>query len=125
MLENTGMLYSYNGRVSVYTALPTLVGWPFHELQWRGYLDELAVWKPWVDPGKIYQTTDPAEAEALLRQYNVHYVFVGQIENGSKAVYSNIGEKAKYSPESLAKFSKFMKTLYADPVNNVYIYAFE
>lgn len=125
VLENTGMLYSYNGRVSAYTALPTLVGWPFHELQWRGYLDDQAIWKPWVDTGKIYQTTDPTEAEALLRQYNVHYVFIGQIENGSKAVYSNVDQKTKYSPESLAKFSKFMKTIYADPVNNIYIYAFE
>ena len=103
MLENTGMLYSYNGRVSVYTALPTLVGWPFHELQWRGYLDELAVWKPWVDPGKIYQTTDPAEAEALLRQYNVHYVFVGQIENGSKATRSTNKETAIPYPTAAEK----------------------
>ena len=68
---------------------------------------------------------DLPEAEALLRQYNVHYVFVGQLENGSKGVYSNIDEKTKYSPQSLAKFSLFMKTIYADPVNNIYIYAFD
>ncbi|MBN9393458.1 MAG: hypothetical protein J0I20_35835 [Chloroflexi bacterium] len=125
VLENNGLFYSYNGRVSVYTGLPTVVGWANHELQWRGNLDELDIWKPWVDMGKIYETTDQAEAEALLKKYNVKYVFVGQIENGNKPYYSNIGDYAHYSPEALAKFSKFMKTIYADPLYNVYIYAFE
>ena len=125
VLENNGLFYSYNGRVSVYTGLPTVVGWCNHELQWRGNLDELDIWKPWVDMGKIYETTDQAEAEALLKKYNVKYVFVGQIENGNKPYYSNIGDYGHYSPEALAKFSKFMKTIYADPLYNVYIYAFE
>ncbi len=125
VLENNGLFYSYNGRVSVYTGLPTVVGWANHELQWRGYLDELDIWKPWVDMGKIYETTDSKEAETLLRKYNVKYVFVGQIENGSKPYYSNLGDYAHYSPEALAKFSKFMKTIYADPLHNVYVYAFD
>lgn len=125
VLENSAMLYSYGSRISTYTGLSTLVGWPFHELQWRGYLDEQEVWKPWNATNRIYQTTDPVEAEALLKQYNVKYVFVGQIENGTSPLYSNIAEFARYSPESLAKFSKFMKQIYADPKNNIYVYAFD
>jgi uncharacterized membrane protein len=124
VLEANGMNYSWGDRISVYTGLPTLVGWPFHELSWRGgYLDEMAIWQPWLDMDRIYETTDSQQALALLKQYKVRYVFVGQIENGSRDGGQNSKLK-HFSPAALAKFGSFMKTIYADPINNIYIYAF-
>ncbi len=124
VLEVNGMNYSWASRISVYTGLPTVIGWPFHELQWRGNLDELAVWQPWLDMTKIYETTDVEEAKTLLHKNHVRYVFVGQVENGTRSLFSDGHEFKKFSPEALAKFAGFMKTVYADPANNIYIYAF-
>ena len=62
------MNYSWGDRVSTYTGLPTIVGWPFHELQWRGTIPELEIWENWLDMDRIYQTTDPAKALELLKE---------------------------------------------------------
>lgn len=124
VLEANGMNYSWGNRVSTYTGLPTIVGWPFHELQWRGNLPELEIWENWLDMGRIYETTDNAKAIELLKKHNVRYVFVGQAENGTRSLFSDWREVKKYPPEGLAKFGQFMKTIYADPANNIYIYAF-
>ncbi len=124
LLEDNAQLYSYGSRVSVYTTLPNPVGWVGHELQWRGYLDPQQIWTPWVETNWIYQTTDASQAKALLEKNKVRYVFVGQIENGSGSLYSDHLEFKNFSQEALTKFSTFMTTLYSDPVNNIYIYAF-
>ena len=125
VLEANGMNYSWGNRVSTYTGLPTIVGWPFHELQWRGNLPELEIWESWLDMDRIYEMTDRTNALALLKKHNVRYVFVGQAENGSRSLFSDQREFKKYSPEALAKFGDFMKTIYADSAHNIYIYAFE
>lgn len=125
VLEANGMNYSWANRVSTFTGLPTIVGWPFHELQWRGNLPELEIWERWLDMSRIYETTDRAKALELLKKHNVRYVFVGQAENGSRSLYSDMREFKKYPADGLKKFGEFMKTIYADPVHNIYIYAFE
>ncbi|MBN9393457.1 MAG: hypothetical protein J0I20_35830 [Chloroflexi bacterium] len=124
VLEANGMNYSWGDRVSTYTGLPTIVGWPFHELQWRGNIPELEIWENWLDMDRIYQATDPAKALALLKKHNVRYVFVGQAENGSRSLFSDFREYKKFPPEGLTKFSQFMKTIYSDPDHDIYIYAF-
>jgi uncharacterized membrane protein len=77
VLEAVGDDYSAFGhaRISTFTGLPTVLGWPGHELQWAH------------DPGtrradvdRMYSTTDAAEAGALLQRYRVRYVVVGPIE---------------------------------------------
>lgn len=123
VLEANGMNYSWGDRVSTYTGLPTIVGWPFHELQWRGNLPELEIWESWLDMDRIYQTTDPAKALDLLKKHNVRYVFVGQAENGSRSLFSDYREYKKFPPEGLTKFAEFARTIYADPDHDIYIYA--
>jgi len=124
VLEVNGMNYSWYDRISTYTGLPTIVGWPFHELQWRASLDDSIIWEAWLDMDRIYATTDSAKALEMLRRHNVRYVFVGQIENGTRTGRDNANKAKEYSAEALAKFGTFMKTIYADPPNNIYIYAF-
>ena len=124
VLEANGMNYSWGDRISTYTGLPTVVGWPFHELQWRGNLPELQIWDAWLDMDRIYATTDIEEAKRLLLRHDVRYVFVGQAENGTRSLYSDNHEYKRFAPEALAKFGLFMHTIYADPANNIFIYAF-
>ena len=36
IIESYGDSYSDFSRISAFTGIPTIIGWPFHELQWRG-----------------------------------------------------------------------------------------
>ena len=83
--------YQYNGRISAFTGLPTLLGWGGHEHQWRGNYDEPARREPLIET--LYNTTDTTVASQILRQFNVSYVIVGQ------------QELSRYTPEGLAKFT--------------------
>ncbi len=125
VLELNGMNYSWADRISTYTGLPTIVGWPFHELQWRAHLDEKIIWEAWLDMGRIYETTDSAKAIELLKQHSVRYVFVGQVENGTRGLLGDGSDYKNFAPEALAKFATFMKPIYSDPDNHIFIYAFE
>ena len=82
--------YSAGGRVSAFTGLPAVIGWPGHEAQWGRAGAALAERTRDVD--LAYTTTSLAEAETILRKYGVTYVFVGSVERG------------KYEPAGLAKF---------------------
>ncbi|MDP9293276.1 MAG: DUF2298 domain-containing protein, partial [Actinomycetota bacterium] len=77
VLESVGDDYSAFGhaRISTFTGLPTVLGWPGHEVQWDH------------DPGtrrddveRLYTVTDPAAARPLLRRYRVRFVVVGPLE---------------------------------------------
>ena len=71
--------YRWNGRISVYTGLPTIAGWQWHQEQQRwGY--QWAIRERIQDIDLIYETTDPEEALSLLRKYDVGYVYVGELE---------------------------------------------
>ena len=82
------------------TGLPTVIGWLTHEVMWRASWDVVSGRDTDVDT--IYQTADGEEAIALLRKYNVEYIYVGTIE------------KEKYGSEVLLKFASHPETY--DPV---------
>src|SRR5205814_9509345 len=71
------------------TGLSTLLGWPFHEQQWRGTTDEQGKRQPDLDAiygcrraGNRCDPTppDPKALQALLDKYNVTFVYVGPSE---------------------------------------------
>ncbi len=98
VLEANTPTYRWGGRVSIYTGLPSVVGWKWHQEQQRwGSRREVARRISEVD--RIYSTTDVAEAFDLLRKYDVKYVYVGQLE------------KVYYSDEGIAKFNRSMRSL--------------
>jgi YYY domain-containing protein len=85
--------YRWGGRVSVYTGLPTLLGWPWHMTQQRSVADA----GPVIEARKmlirdLYNDANARETLRLLRLYGVEYVVVGQLE------------RALYDPAGLAKF---------------------
>ncbi|HEX9373315.1 MAG TPA: DUF2298 domain-containing protein [Roseiflexaceae bacterium] len=93
VLEAHTEAYRWGGRVSIYTGLPTLLGWPWHETQQRSVADVGAVLAGRQSLiQKLYSTTDRDEALRLLRLYGVEYVYLGQLE------------RALYDPAGLAKF---------------------
>ena len=79
VLEGITPTYRWGGRVSVYTGLPSVVGWQWHQEQQRwGYRP--AIGERIDDVNRIYSTTDATEALSLMRKYGVEYVYVGQLE---------------------------------------------
>jgi YYY domain-containing protein len=78
ILEAPGDSYHYEGRISVFTGLPTVLGWLGHEGQWRGSYDEQGKRQP--DIATIYSTSDGQTALDLLHKWNVSYVILGTSE---------------------------------------------
>ena len=100
ILEASGGSYTEYSRVSAQTGLPTVLGWDFHEQQWRGNYDEPGKRIP--DIEKIYKSLDRNVVAALLDKYEIQYVYVGDLE------------RAKYSLQTpmIDKFGRFMDLAY-------------
>ena len=92
VLEAHNSQYHWSSRISDYTGLPTVLGWPWHQTQQRMKYSQ-AVTQRVDDVGEIYSTVDQERALELLKRYEVEYVIVGQLE------------QAYYPEEGLRKFS--------------------
>ena len=84
MVEAVGDAYSAYGRVSAATGLPTILGWPGHEQQWRGG-SELFEGRA-EEVAQIYQSQDPVVVRPLLEKYNIRYIYLGSRERASYGV---------------------------------------
>ena len=78
IVEAVGDDYSEYGRVSSSSGLPTILGWPGHELQWRGgndlfhdRADEVA---------DIFQSNNGRVVQDLLDKHQVIYIYLGHRE---------------------------------------------
>jgi uncharacterized membrane protein len=107
ILEACGGSYTEYARVSSFTGLPTVIGWPWHETQWRGTGDEAS--RRENDVRTIYETPDVNLAETLLKKYNVKYVYMGALEK----------DKYAASPQGLAKFAGMGDIVYANKMDTV------
>jgi len=79
VLQVPGELYEWNTAVTTFTGLPTVIGWAGHELNWR-FPKRSEIDSRWSDAGIIYTSGDIQEIEALLKKYNVSYVYFGETE---------------------------------------------
>lgn len=82
--EAVGDGYSAYGRVSMYTGLPTVLGWPGHEAQWRGSSEPQGSRRE--DIARLYTTARWEEAQAVIQQYDIRYIFIGSLERISMRV---------------------------------------
>ncbi|MEA1959012.1 MAG: DUF2298 domain-containing protein [Chloroflexota bacterium] len=73
-----GYSYTDHGIVSVFTGLPTVLGWESHEYVWRGSDSDYAGRRD--DIEQIYTGIDPSLVQELLEEYDVTYVYVGRLE---------------------------------------------
>ena len=79
---NLRALYRWGSRFSIYTGLPGVVGWEWHQQQQRAVLPGSWVSDRIADVDQFYTTTDLQTAESFLRKYNVSYIILGQQERG-------------------------------------------
>ena len=104
IVEAVGDSYSDYGRIASSTGIPTVLGWKFHEEQWRGSR------KPFEgreeDVSALYQTTNLEEARRILDKYQINYVIVGP------------REMTTYGRDGLSKFEQLGELVFPSPADS-------
>jgi uncharacterized membrane protein len=109
MVEAVDGQYSHGGRISSWTGVPTVLGWPGHERQWGRELGELA--RRQADVEAAYKAPTLREAIEILRRYAVTYIVVGNLE---RSKYPGALDKFKELP---AVFSNGATSIYRLPAS--------
>jgi uncharacterized membrane protein len=73
--------YRWCTRYTIYTGLPGVVGWNWHQRQQRGFVEPLIIENRIAEINAFFNTVNISEASAFLKKYNVRYIIVGQVEN--------------------------------------------
>ena len=98
-MASHGTQYEWSSRYAIYTGLPIVVGWQWHEEQQRVVMPSGTVFNRGEEVWKFYGTADLSEAKAFLEKYDVRYIVVGQLERA-------------FFPDGMAKFEEQDKKLW-------------
>ncbi len=103
--------YRWGSRFSIYTGLPSVVGWSWHVRQQYSLLDGAVIDNVISDVNNFYNTSDIQAAENFLDEYHVQYIVVGDLE------------RAYYDANGLNKFQNMvgqgeLKTVFGDDSPN-------
>jgi uncharacterized membrane protein len=80
VLEGNTPLYRWGSRVSVYTGLPTVLGWDWHQTQQRaGYGSLIEERKDDVET-MLGGRGSFGRIKPLLDKYHVRYIYIGELE---------------------------------------------
>ena len=93
IIEGLTDLYRWGNRVSIYTGLPAVVGWDWHQRQQRvAYAYAVTARRDEVN--RFFTDASVQEAVRTLNRYAVRYVYIGEME------------KITYPADGLAKFEQ-------------------
>jgi len=73
-----GDAYEWSSAPSVYTGIPTIIGWQHHE---NGFGRPIEAVRERADHVDAIYVGEPADQRRLLAQYDVRYVYVGPVEH--------------------------------------------
>ncbi|HMN00633.1 MAG TPA: DUF2298 domain-containing protein, partial [Anaerolineales bacterium] len=106
--EAIGGSYSNYARIATYTGLPTVLGWPWHEFQWRGNWDAHGSRES--DIKTLYEVPDWETAQTIIDRYQIRYIVVGGLE---RTTY-NVSE-IKFQQHLAALFQAGSTVIYGVP----------
>jgi YYY domain-containing protein len=107
ILETPGDEYNASmSRLATWTGLPSVVGWPGHEGQWRGNYDIQEPRMAQIE--EIYTTGDANRMLELLKELNVRFVVVGP------------NEQQRYPPAGLVKFGQYLPVAFQQGSVTIY-----
>ncbi len=108
--------YRWCARFTIYTGLPGVVGWSWHQRQQRGFQGP-QVEERVREIGEFYATADVNLALAFIEKYDVRYIVVGQLERN---VYPAVPD----FPDGLTKFAEYdgeyWNAVYQDTNTTIY-----
>jgi YYY domain-containing protein len=109
--------YRWCTRFTIYTGLPGVVGWNWHQRQQRALLANNTIFNRVSEIGMFYTTPDIDATLNFLKKYQVKYIVVGQLERN---VYSAVNPMV----DGVAKFEKYegkyWKAVYHDADTTIY-----
>ena len=106
--EAVGGSYTGYARISEYTGLPAVLGWPGHELQWRGTNEPQGTRQN--DIALLYRTANWTTAHDILNKYNIRYVYIGDLEQSTYPV-----QESKFQRNLIQVFQQGSVTIYEVP----------
>ncbi len=74
LIESIGAPYTEFGRISSATGIPTVLGWPGHELQWRGPI--VSINTRYADVEQFYNAQSIDERQIILDRYGIDYIIL-------------------------------------------------
>lgn len=98
--------YRWGNRYAIYTGLPAVVGWNWHQRQQRALTPESWVTDRVKAVADFYTLPDQQFAQEFLQKYHVRYIIVGGLE------------RAIYPPEGLQKFEHLNGVLWDEVYRN-------
>jgi YYY domain-containing protein len=106
--EAVGGSYSNYARISTHTGLPTVLGWPWHEVQWRGNAAPQGSRE--ADIRTLYEVPDWEAARTIMDRYHIRYIVVGLLERTTYNVNEN-----KFQQNLVALFQAGSTVVYGAP----------
>jgi len=97
--------YSSYGRVSMLTGFQAVLGWRYHEEQWRGGSEEIGSRQE--DLEILYETGDWDAAKGVIDMYNIRYIYLGNLERTTYDV-----ETEKFDQQLTVAFEQGTVTIY-------------
>jgi YYY domain-containing protein len=88
ILEGQAYEYRWGNRFTIYTGLPGVVGWNWHQRQQRAILMSNVVQERVDSVNTFYLTEDPQYVSDFLEEFDIQYVIFGQLE---KIFYPGVG----------------------------------
>ncbi|HEX9117650.1 MAG TPA: DUF2298 domain-containing protein, partial [Anaerolineae bacterium] len=100
ILEGNTPNYRWGGRFSIYTGLPSVMGWDWHEKQQRSIVPGAVIDRRINQVRELYTSPDLARTRYLLDEYQVSLIVVGALE------------RAYYGAVAQSKFDQLVQTGY-------------
>lgn len=88
--------YRWGSRYSIYTGLPSVIGWSWHTRQHNSLLDGAIIENRINEVNDFYNTQDAQSALEFLNRYQVQYIVISELE------------RAYYKAEGIAKFQEMV-----------------
>jgi uncharacterized membrane protein len=105
LVEAVGGSYSSYARISSNSGQPALLGWAWHEQQWRGSTEAAGTREQ--DIQRLYTTPSWPEADQIIQQYAIQYIVVGNLERNTYQVQEE-------------KFSRYLTPVFQTGTISVY-----
>jgi YYY domain-containing protein len=80
IVEGPTPLYHWGSRMTIYTGLPGVLGWDWHQIQQRGFVPTSKIGERRDAIITFYNTIDMAFVKDFLAKYNVSYIILGTLE---------------------------------------------
>jgi uncharacterized membrane protein len=109
IVEAVGGSYTQYARISINSGQPTVLGWPGHVSQWRGGAAEMGSRQGDIDT--LYRTADWTQSNAIIQQYHVRYIYIGDLERATYRV-----NEVKFQQHLRIVFQQGSVIIYEAPV---------